>query len=43
MKVYRGRVRAHNVSYAPDIVWDGSMADEEGLERWIVDLASRRN
>jgi hypothetical protein len=28
MKVYRGRVRGHNVSYAPEFVWDGSMADE---------------
>jgi hypothetical protein len=43
MKVYRGRVRGHNVSYAPVFVWDGSMADGEGIERWIVDLASRRN
>jgi hypothetical protein len=40
MKVYRGRVRGHNVSYTPAVIWEGSMADEEGLERWIVGLAS---
>ncbi len=43
MKVYRGRMRGHNVSYAPDFVWEGSMADDEGLERWIAALASRSN
>jgi hypothetical protein len=43
MKVYRGRVRGHNVSYVPDFFWEGSMADEEGLERWIVGLSSRSN
>jgi hypothetical protein len=43
MKVYRGRVRGHNVSYVPDFVWDGSMADGEDLERWIVGLASTSN
>ncbi len=41
MKVYRGRVRGHNVSYAPDFIWERSMADDESLERWIIDLASR--
>ncbi len=39
MKVYRGRVRGHNVSYVPDLFWDGSMADDEGLERWVLELA----
>jgi hypothetical protein len=43
MKVYRGRVRGHNVSYAPEHTWHGSMTDDEGLERWVLELASGGN
>jgi len=39
MKVYRGRARGHNVSYAPEYFWDGSMADDEGIERWVMELS----
>jgi hypothetical protein len=43
MKVYRGRLRGHNVSYVPEFFWEGSMADDEGLERWVMELASGGN
>ena len=38
MKVYRDRVRGHNESYVPAYRWSGDMADQEGLERWLLDL-----
>lgn len=38
MKVYRGRVRGNNETYAPDHEWTGALADTVGLEAWIARL-----
>lgn len=38
MKVYRDRPRGSNVPAVPRYVWDGSMSDTVGLQRWTGSL-----
>jgi hypothetical protein len=38
MKVYRNRRRANNEAYPPHVRYEGSLADDDALRRWVLQL-----
>jgi hypothetical protein len=42
LKVYRGRVRANNEWYDPQIIWPGGKMTDDAVATWVKTLDSAR-
>ncbi len=41
-KLWRNRPRGHNVAYIPKYRWEGAIGDTEALQKWIIEIATRK-